>query len=164
MRKVFVLFLIIVSSAKLAAQNYDFQQRIKLLESLETLNNAYNQKDYAFVENFFKDVLYLQKNEDIQWEKADINNYLHSVQLFMRENSIFKMNDIEIQQSSRDKDIYSATYQHEWTSEHYSNSGYMFILFDLCDNSNPIVQICVWATGKDINKDSLPTLYDFPTK
>lgn len=163
MKRICIVLMTLFLMAKISAQEFDFKQRMLMLNICETLNTAYNVKDAEFVESYFKDILFLVNNDtcDLKIEKS--NNYVVSLKDFWKnENCHFLIKDIEIRQSPNNADFFSVSFQHDWISNKYTKNGYMFLLYDLRDMMNPKAHVCVWTTGEKIRKRELPTIVDFP--
>ena len=151
------------STANMSAQDPVFKQRMTMLDICETLNTAYNIKDVEFVENYFKDIMFLVNNDTCDLKIEESVNYVIELKRFWKnDNCRFLIKDIEIQQSPNNADYFSMSFQHDWISNNYTKNGYMFLLYDFRDMMNPKAHVCVWTTGEKIGKRDLPTIADFP--
>ncbi len=147
----------------------DLKHRRYILDFIEQLRTAYNQKDIKFIEQVFGNTLFIQgnvktsKNE----EKRTSNQYLNNLKkIFARNiNITTHFKEIEINQHQDKSNIYGVVMFFEWSSEKYHDEGYLFQLWDFTDENVPQIHICTWQpaviNGKPLPKNEVFSLKDF---
>ena len=160
----------------------DLKHRRYILDYIERLRTAYNQKDIKFIEQVFNDnTLFIQgnvkttKNEEsihhkIEYVKQTSNQYLNNLKKFFARNNhiIMRFEEIEINQHQENPNIYGVLMMQKWSSDNYHNEGYLFQLWDFADENVPQIHVISWQpaviNGKPLPKDEIFSLKDFNIK
>lgn len=161
--KLFSLFLgLFTFSTSVPAQDIDQERKLEIMKICEDLNTAFIAKDIAYIEDFFKDKLYLEKKGNTYLQTKEPKELIRKLYRIGRDKDYTsRISDMEIKQSLTNSSFYSASFLIEWTSTHYNENGYLFLVIDFRDNPDPIVHVCVWCTGEPLKKEDIPTLEDF---
>ena len=158
----------------------DLKHRRFILDYIELLRTAYNQKNIKFIEQVFNDkTIFIQgKLKTIQNEEGVIDNkieyvkqtsklYLNNLKkIFARnKNIVINFEEIEINQHHEKSKIYGVLMMQKWSSDNYHDEGYLFQLWDFTDENVPQIHICSWQpaviNGKPLPKDEVLGLKDF---
>lgn len=162
----------------------DESQRRLILKFIERYRTAYNRKDLPYLEKVFSDhaliivgivVQEFKQSDDYLTEHTLLGS--QEVKLIVRSKreyldtlreKVFKQNSwisvkftkIEVIQHDSIPDIYGAMIRQEWASERYSDRGYLFLLFDFQDKTQPIIYVRAWQS-RPFDDGSYIGLYDF---
>ena len=164
----------------------DLRRRQLILDYVEQFSTAYNQKDLDFLEAIFSDdaliitgtVIKRKTNDGIQlpdkitYKKQDKKTYLTNLARVFNNNRQIRVtfDEIEVMRHPVNKDFYGVTLHQGYTSDHYHDDGYLFLLWDFRDEQQPQIHVRTWqpdaynsdGTGtKRIPKDEIFSLSDF---
>lgn len=170
----------------------DIERRMKILSYCERLRTAYNQKDLDYINMIFSDDALIITGTVIQTRPMD-NRYANKLKVvykkqnkqqylanlkkaFIRNNWIdVKFSEIESDKElggcagitqSRNPNIYGVRLHQEWRSSNYSDTGYLFLLWDFTDEDRPVIHVRTWQpdqyNGVHLEPDnSISTLEGF---
>lgn len=162
----------------------DKSQRGLILKFIEGYGNAYNRKDLPYLEKVFSDHALIIVGIVVQESKQSGDFFTEhtllgspEVKLIIKSKreyldalreKAFKQNrrinvkfaKIEVIQHDSIPDIYGAMIRQEWTSEHYSDKGYLFLMFDFQNRAQPIIHVRAWQS-QPFDDGSYIGLYDF---
>jgi hypothetical protein len=168
-----------------AATVDDFMQRQLILEYVERFRNSYNLKDLDFLEQIFSDDALIITGKVITATKSDINHaslnnkkVVYSRQTkreyLSRLERIFKANkhinvlfdDIKVVRHPAHAEYYGVTLKQGYSSDTYSDEGYLFLLWDFTNPDAPQIHVRTWQPDKiDVNtplpEDEIFSIDDF---
>ena len=158
----------------------DLRRRQLILDYVEQFRTAYNQKDINFLNQVFSDdaliitgKVILQKHAEgftsqkIQYNKQSKREYLNNLRGVFARNSYIKVtfDDIEVMRHPVNPNFYGVTLLQGWTSGHYHDDGYLFLLWDFTNEKAPQIHVRTWQpdkiNGKPLPKDDVFSLGDF---
>lgn len=149
----------------------DVERRMKILSYCERLRTAYNQKDLDFINQIFSDdaliitgtVVTVRPAEDrfsqklkVVYKKQNKQEYIANLKkAFLRNKWIdVKFSDIGenaelkgcagITRSDVNPNMYGVRLRQEWSSSNYSDTGYLFLLWDFSDEDKPVIHVRTW--------------------
>ena len=147
----------------------DHYRRELITDIVERFGTAYNQKDMAFLENIFSDDALIITGHVIKRKKGDIplpdkveltkqskREYLTRLQRVFNNNKYIhvKFEGIKVEMHPMKDGIYGVTLHQSYTSDHYHDEGYLFMIWDFRNESHP--QICVRSWQPDKYDDGTP--------
>jgi hypothetical protein len=168
-----------------AAAVEDFMQRQLILEYVERFRNAYNTKDMDFLEQIFSDDALIITGKVVSTVQSDINRNSNNNkkveyskqtkrQYLTKLGRIFKANkhinvlfdDIKVVRHPARAEFYGVTLKQGYTSDNYSDEGYLFLLWDFTNPDAPQIHVRTWQPDKiDINtplpEDEIFSVDDF---
>ena len=140
----------------------ELQQRMKILDYVEHFRTAYNQKDLKFIRQVFSDdaliitgrVITTRKTEihpsgyKLEYAKQTKTQYLKNLEKVFRSsrNVRVKFDDVIIVKHPSIKGIYGVTVRQKWTTDRYSDDGYVFMLWDFRNEYQPQIHVRTWQT------------------
>ena len=159
----------------------DLRRRQVILDYTERFRTAYNQKDIHFMEQIFsEDALIItghvikQKPVDgialpdkILYKKYTKEEYLKNLRRTFANNSYIKVtfDEIKVLRHPTDPTIYGVTLHQGYSSSNYHDDGYLFILWDFSDESQPQILVRTWQpdsfNGGKLPEDQVFSLDDF---
>lgn len=160
----------------------DLHHRQLILNYIECLRTAHNQKDISFIENALKqgDISTTTKVETykndgnsytkIFFNKSTIEQYLINLRQVFKRNKVFKVNfdEIEVMRHPMNSNFYGVTLKIEWNANLYHDEGYLFQLWDFTNENDPQIHVTVWQPymkgGKPLPKEEVFSLCDFDIK
>lgn len=147
----------------------DMAQRQSIIFFLEEYRTAYNKKDIEFIKNVFSDdaiiivgdttandkkELEIKPSSSLDWKKtlaySHKSEYVEKLKYIFERNSYIsvKFYDIKIVRHPRYPNVYGVNVEQRWNSSHYSDVGYIFLLFEFDNDVTPIIRIRSWQTDK----------------
>ena len=70
-----------------------------------------------------------------------------------------------VTQAIQNKNMYGVRLRQEWHSSNYSDTGYLFLLWDFTDEMAPVIHVRTWqpeiVNGKKIDPDEITSIGDF---
>lgn len=170
----------------------DIERKMKILAHCERFRTAYNKKDMEFLKQIFSDdaliitgtVMHARKADSqysspkVTYKKQTKHEYLANLQkAFLRNKWIdVKFSEIGehgeqggasgITRSKVNPNMYGVRLYQEWKSSNYSDTGYIFLLWDFTDENNPIIHVRTWqpewvGSVRQQPDDSISTLGAF---
>lgn len=160
----------------------DLRRRQLILDYVEQFRTSYNTKDLKFLEQVFSDDALIitgkvikskpsdgsfQPQEKITYKKYNKQEYLSHLKASFAAKSWIKVtfDEIEVMRHPVNVDFYGVTLHQGYSSSNYHDDGYLFLLWDFTDESNPQIHVRTWQPdkigGKQLPKDEIFSLSDF---
>lgn len=160
----------------------DHRRRALILDYVEHFRTAYNQKDINFLDQVFSDDALIitgkviqRKTGDglplpskIEYKKQDKKTYLSRLKSTFAASRHIKVtfDDISVMRHPVNKDIFGVTLHQGYTSDRYSDEGYVFLLWDFTDEKAPKIHVRTWQPdkfddGRKLPQDEIFSLSDF---
>ena len=160
----------------------DSARRLKILQTVEIFRTAYCRKDLDYLNRIFSDDALiivgrvLKPREDIpdmlqssglgkeriQFVRRTKAEYLAGLEVVFKRNAFVKVvfDSLDVLQHGDDPDLYGVSLKQNWYSSTYSDTGWVFLLWDFKDDHNPTIYVRSWQPEK-FEDDSIIGLYDF---
>lgn len=159
--------------------NLSKEAKFAIIHFLETYKTAYALKRLNFVSSVFADdaviiigsIYKCQKTQDnyalnnqevVKFTQLDKKQYIKRLRSVFRSNDFinicFENNDIV--QTNLGEAMYGIQIRQSYSSSHYSDNGYLFLLVDVKDPQAPIIHVRTWQEKKD-SKYGIIGIYDF---
>lgn len=150
----------------------DAQNRQMILNYVEHLRTSYTTKDIDFLEQLFSENALIIVGTVIKMAPKVENNYLPPEQIIYNVKSkreyldklklIFKTNqtidlnfsEFQIMRHPTQAGIYGVVLKQGYQSDHYSDEGYLFLLWDFRDKTAPKIHVRTWQPS--IKSDHTP--------
>lgn len=158
----------------------DLRRRQLILDYVEKFRTSYNQKDINFLQQVFSDdaliitgkVISQSKDniklpDKIVYKKQTKEEYITNLKRVFANNSYIKVtfDDIKVMRHPVNPDFYGVTLHQGYTSSHYHDDGYLFLLWDFTDEDRPQIHVRTWQpdqiNGGRIPEDEIFSLNDF---
>lgn len=163
----------------------DLRRRQLVLDFVEQFRTAYNQKDLPFLQQIFsEDALIItgtviKQSKDgvplppkITLNKQTKQQYLTKLKGVFNQNKRIRVtfDEIEVMRHPVDVNVYGVTLHQGWTSDRYSDDGYVFLLWDFQDEDHPQIHVRTWQpsrystdgkTGERVPREEIFSLSDF---
>jgi len=146
----------------------DIRHRQMILDLVENFRTAYNTKDMQYLDNIYSDdaliitgkVLKPLKRGDaptalnkqkIEYSVQNKKQYLRNLSRVFASNSYIniKFDNIVVTQHEGNPNIYGVTLKQNWNSSNYRDEGWLFLLIDYSDESNPLIWVRTWQPLED---------------
>jgi len=144
----------------------DFARRQTILQTVEILRTAYCRKDLEYLKKIYSDdaliivgkVVKKKENapdyltssslskDKIEFIKLSKKQYLNGLESVFARNAFVKVifDSVEIMRHEKDHDLYGVTLKQNWYSSTYSDTGWVFMLWDFKDERNPMIYVRSW--------------------
>lgn len=159
----------------------DVTQRQLILDYIEQFRNAYNLKDLNFLEQIFSEDALIITGKVIKTMKSDVNinnmkikyNRQNKKQYLNNLARVFKLNkrinvmfdEIKVVKHPAKKGYYGVTLKQGWSSDNYSDMGYLFLLWDFTNSEAPQIHVRTWQPEEYIKAGGeVFTVSDFDVK
>jgi hypothetical protein len=176
------LYIKVMSSA---AAVEDFERRQLILEYVERFRNAYCLKDIGFLNQIFSDDALIITGKVVKQVKSDINRqslnnpkieystqkkeeYIRNLKRVFNANKRINVSfdEIKVVKHPAKDAFYGVTLKQGWSSDNYSDVGYVFLLWDFTNPDAPQIHVRTWQpteieVGKPIDEDEIFTIDDF---
>lgn len=163
----------------------DLKDRMMVLEYVEHFRTAYNMKDMKFLRQVFSPnaliitgkVIKMGKTEmrpngdrEIIYTTQNKKQYLDNLERTFRNNGYIKVafDNVTIVSHPTIRGIYGVTVHQKWSSNHYSDEGYVFMVWDFRNPDLPQIHVRTWqpdyldkAKGRKLSPDDVFRLGDF---
>ena len=159
----------------------DATKRQLILEYVERFRNAYNLKDLPFLEQVFSDDALIITGKVVKSVKSDINKnslnnekviyskqnkkqYLTNLARVFRNNKRINVlfDEIKVAKHPIDPNFYGVTLKQSWSSDGYSDVGFLFLLWDFTNPDAPQIHVRTWQPEKTVELgDKIFTIHDF---
>ena len=162
----------------------DIKDRMMILDYVEHFRTSYNQKDLKFLKQVFSDdaliitgkVIMVRKSElvpsgrKVKYTVQTKQEYLNNLARAFKNNSYIKVSfdNVLIVEHPTIKGIYGVTVHQKWNSAHYSDEGYVFMMWDFRNPDTPQIHVRTWQPdyidkerGQRLNPNDVFTLGDF---
>lgn len=144
----------------------DFARRQQILQTVEVFRTAYCEKDLDYLKKIYSDdaliivgkVLKQKKDlpdylvrstlsrDKIEFIKLSKQKYISGLDKVFTRNAFVKVvfDSLEIIRHEKDNDLYGVTLKQNWYSSTYSDTGWVFLLWDFKDEKNPLIYVRSW--------------------
>jgi hypothetical protein len=170
----------------------ELERKMQILKYCDRFRTAYCTKDIKFIEQVFSDdaliitgTVVMSKPSDmgpsqakVEYKQQNKQQYISGLKRAFARNKYIDVKFSEIGEegaegggcgtvtrSANNPNMYGVRLKQEWKSSNYSDTGYIFLLWDFADEQNPVIHVRTWQPemvgGKQIDKDELFTLSDF---
>ncbi|MBR6120790.1 MAG: hypothetical protein IKQ05_00140 [Prevotella sp.] len=168
----------------------ELERKMQILKYCDRFRTAYCTKDIKYLEQVFSDdaliitgnVQKVKSAEGIMTEKVKYTQYnkqqyLTNLRRAFARNKYIDVQFSEIGENGEDsgcgtvtrsvnnKNMYGVRLRQEWRSSNYSDTGYLFLLWDFTDENAPVIHVRTWqpelVNGKKINDEEIFSLSDF---
>ncbi len=154
----------------------DVARRRVILQFVESVRTAYNQKNLPLIEQVYSDnaliiigrVIEEQARSSIgtpqiTYVRRKKSEYLDQLREVFAANEFINIDFEEIQviRHPVEDDIYGVTLLQYWNSSNYSDAGYLFLMIDFADEDRPIIHVRTWQPKVDVNEEDVFQLNDF---
>lgn len=148
----------------------DFQRRLMILDYVEQFRTAYNTKDLQFLNQVFSDDALIITGKVIKAKPSEMNipdriiykkqgkqEYLSNLKRVFNANKRIRVSfdEIEVMRHPVNVDFYGVTLHQGYSSDNYSDDGYLFLLWDFTDQNQPQIHVRTWQPDK-LNGSKLP--------
>lgn len=152
----------------------DAERRKVILEYVERFRSAYTQKDLAFIEQVFSEealivvgkVVKAQRNvegnylsaPEVQYNVKSKKEYLARLKEVFRANRKIQVHfqDFKIMRHPTRENFYGVTMRQGYSSDIYSDDGYLFLLWDFSDDKAPKIHVRTWQPSMLDTNTPLP--------
>ena len=157
-----------VISGKLEEKDAD--NRRMILNYCEHLRTSYTTKDIDFLRQVFSDQALIivghvvktadnnsaagiEGDEKVTFSLKTKKEYLERLEMvFAASKKIdVKFTDFRIMRHPTMEGIYGVSMKQEYTSDRYSDDGYLFILWDFRNESMPLIHVRTWQPAASVN-------------
>ena len=138
----------------------DLRRRQLILDYVEQFRTSYNQKDLDFLDAIFSDdaliitgkvikrkpVDGIRMPDKIEYKKQTKQEYLTHLRRIFAVNRTIRVifDEIQVMRHPISKDIYGVTLHQGYSSDTYSDDGYLFLLWDFRDEQHPQIHVRTW--------------------
>lgn len=157
-----------VISGKLEEKDAD--NRRMILNYCEHLRTSYTTKDIDFLRQVFSDQALIivghvvktadnnsaagiEGDEKVTFSLKTKKEYLERLEMVFAANKNIdvKFTDFRIMRHPTMEGIYGVSMKQEYTSDRYSDDGYLFILWDFRNESMPLIHVRTWQPAASVN-------------
>ena len=157
-----------VISGKLEEKDAD--NRRMILNYCEHLRTSYTTKDIDFLRQVFSDQALIivghvvktadnnsaagiEGDEKVTLSLKTKKEYLERLEMVFAANKKIdvKFTDFRIMRHPTMEGIYGVSMEQEYTSDRYSDDGYLFILWDFRNESMPLIHVRTWQPAASVN-------------
>lgn len=161
----------------------DLRYRQMILDYVEQFRTAYNTKDIAFLEQIFSDDALIITGKVVKSVPSEMNNFMpqekveyvksNKKQYLTRLASVFRANnhirvifdEIKVMKHPAKANYYGVTLKQGYSSDNYSDVGYLFLLWDFNNPEMPQIHVRTWQpemyNGKPMPEEEIFTCDDF---
>ena len=169
----------------------ELERKMQILKYCDRFRTAYCTKDIKFLEQVFSDDaliitgnVVMSKPSDmgaalakVEYKKQTKQQYLQNLRRAFARNKYIDVKFSEIgdngeeggcgtvTQSATNKNFYGVRLRQEWRSSNYSDTGYVFLLWDFADEEHPQIHVRTWqpeiVAGKKMASEEIFSLTDF---
>ena len=159
-----------VISGKLEEKDAD--NRRMILNYCEHLRTSYTTKDIDFLQQVFSDQALIivgnvvrsadnnsatgiEGDEKVTFSLKTKKEYLERLEMVFAANKKIdvRFTDFRIMRHPTMEGIYGVSMKQKYTSDRYSDEGYLFILWDFRDKSMPLIHVRTWQPAASVNDD-----------
>ncbi|MDA3911142.1 MAG: LPP20 family lipoprotein [Bacteroidales bacterium] len=151
----------------LGQDTWEESVRLHLIDFMEHYKTAFALKRLDYIESVFSDDALIitgwmtkpKKNPEhnyyenpiVHYNRYDKNEYLKhlSYSFKSKEYINIKFNDNEIRKSGKGGEVYGIQIQQDYFSSNYGDSGYLFLLIDMNDTTEPVIHVRTWQPEKN---------------
>ena len=162
----------------------DLRDRMMILDYVEHFRTAYNQKDLRFLRQVFSDDALIITGKVIKVRKSEVypggpkvvyttqtkQQYLDNLGRAFKASKYIKVtfDNVVIVEHPTIKGIYGVTVHQRWSTNRYSDEGYVFMVWDFRNPDEPQIHVRTWQPefvdkekGQKLNPNDVFTLGDF---
>ena len=164
----------------------DFSRRQMVIDFVENFKTSYNRRDIQFLENIFSDnaliitgkvvkqkpksdqALQSLSYEKIVYQTKSKQEYLKGLKSIFKNQKYLNIEfeKIEVLQHEVHEEVYGVTLKQKWNSSTYNDVGYIFLMIDFKNESQPEIHVRTWQpekyNGKVLDRDEIFSIGDFP--
>lgn len=152
----------------------DAENRRMILNYVEHLRTSYTTKDIDFLEQLFSEEAliivgkvirnapkmegqYLSQ-EQVQYNVKSKRAYLDRLKILFKRNKEIKLkfSDFKIMRHPTQDGIYGVALRQGYSSDLYSDDGYLFLLWDFRDEASPLIHVRTWQPSMLNDQTPLP--------
>lgn len=152
----------------------DLSYRQMILDYVEQFRTAYNTKDLPFLDQIFSDDALIITGKVIKSVPSEINNFMaqdkvvyltqSKKEYLNRLKGVFRANkrinvvfdDIKVMKHPAKQGYYGVTLKQGYSSDNYSDVGYLFLLWDFTNRDSPKIHVRAWQPDKLNDMTLLP--------
>ncbi|NLA23664.1 MAG: hypothetical protein GX879_01730 [Bacteroidales bacterium] len=141
--------------------------RLSLIDFMEHYKTAFALKQLDYISSIFSDDALIitgwvtkvkpsaerpfQNNQIVRYNRFTKEEYLKRLKLAFssREYINLKFNDNNIRKSGKGGEVYGIQIQQDYFSSSYGDSGYLFLLIDMNDSTQPTIHVRTWQPEKN---------------
>lgn len=160
----------------------DFARRQQILQTVEIFRTAYNRKDIDYLKRVYSDdaliivgrALQPRKDlpdmletsrlsrENIEFIKKSKAEYITDLSRCFERNDFVKVvfDSVQVVRHNEQSDVYGVTVKQNWYSSAYSDTGWVFLLWDFQNENNPTIYVRSWQPER-FEDGSVINLYEF---
>lgn len=161
-----------ILSGKLPEKDAD--NRRVILNYVEHLRTSYTTKDIDFLTQLFSeealiivgkvirnapkmDGEYLSKDQ-VEYNIKSKRAYLERLKVLFKQNKEIKLkfSDFKIMRHPTQQGLYGVTLRQKYSSDLYSDDGYLFLLWDFRDETTPLIHVRTWQPSMLDDQTPLP--------
>lgn len=150
----------------------DADNRRMILNYCEHLRTSYTTKDIDFLRQVFSDQALIvvgnvvraagkhgatgiEGDEKVTFSLKTKKEYLARLEMVFAANKTIdvEFTDFRIMRHPTMEGIYGVSMKQKYTSDRYSDEGYLFILWDFRDKSMPLIHVRTWQPAASVNDD-----------
>lgn len=169
----------------------ELERKMQILKYCDRFRTAYCTKDIKFLEQVFSDDaliitgnVVMSKPTDmgpatarVEYKQQTKQQYLQNLRRAFAHNKYIEVKFSEIGENGEEggcgtvtrsvnnKNMYGVRLRQEWKSSNYSDTGYIFLLWDFADENHPEIHVRTWQPeyvgGKKMDQDEIFSLTDF---
>lgn len=157
----------------------DSTRRRKILSYCEHLRMAYSTKDLDFIRQVFSEDALIIVGHTVKADKSaksltssqpKVIYSLRSKQDYLRRlSNVFMANknigiefsDFKINRHPTMDGIYGVSLRQKYSTESYSDDGYLFLLWDFRNPSMPLIHVRTWQPNQNLTDDDIIDISDF---
>ena len=145
----------------------DSASRHRILSYCEHLRTSYTTRDIDFIRQVFSDNALIiighsiktgsketagDGNRKVSYAIRSKKEYLERLERIFNSNSKIDVgfSDFKILRHPTMEGIYGVTLRQKYSCDHYSDDGYLFLLWDFRDRSMPLIHVRTWQPTPDI--------------
>ncbi len=141
--------------------------RLNLIDFMEHYKTAFALKRLDYIEQIFSDDALIitgwvvktkpnpeqpyLNNQIVKYNRLDKQTYLKNLSYSFQSKEFInlKFNDNNIRKSGKGGEVYGIQIQQDYFSSNYGDSGYLFLLIDMNDTTQPIIHVRTWQPEKN---------------
>lgn len=157
-----------------------------LVNFMESYKTAYALRDIDYIDRIFSDdalilvgsvvksapkksELQMTNTSNVQYIRRTKGEYMKSLEKAFSSNEYIniKFGETEVKKagyknrtSGKMMEVYGIQLKQDYFSQHYGDTGYLFLAVDLTDAGNPLIHIRTWQPEKDVNSSERFGLQD----
>lgn len=161
-------------------EDVELTRRQVIVNFIENFRTAYNRRDIGFLNQVYSDnaliitghVIKEMKKSSGDSQRAIIGNNVEYVrqskaEYISRLSKIFKtvkyldvdFSNIDVHRHPKNNTLYGVTLRQKWTTNNYSDDGYLFLAIDFYNELTPSIQVRTWQPAwvgdRELGKDEV---------